>query len=83
MLNNLAKSFYECYQKGLEKKEMTINIILNLYLIEPINSFIEENKDNEILDDKIIKNSFKNSGEEINYVFNSFRNEEFEKYYNN
>ena len=65
ILNILSKSFYECYLRGLDKKEMTINIILNLYLIEPINCFFEEKKDNfDILEDKSIKNAFKNSGEE-------------------
>ena len=82
-LFNLANSFYQCYLIGKEKNEMTINIILNLSLIGPINNYIKENKDKDkILENKEIKNSFKVPGEEKDYVFKSFRNEEFEKYYN-
>ena len=83
ILFNLANAFYQCYLIGIEKNEMTINIILNLSLIEPINNYIKENKDNDkIIENKEIKNTFKLPGEEKEYVFNSFRNEEFEEYYN-
>ena len=83
ILLKIANSFYQCYLTGIEKNEMTINIILNLYLIEPINNFIRENKNNsKIIENTELKNSFKLPGEENDYVFTSFRNGEFDKYYN-
>ena len=44
-LSLIAKFFNDCYSECLNKKNMTLNIILNYYLGNKISKFIVENKD--------------------------------------
>ena len=80
-LANLSNAFYQCYAKGLEDSKLTIKIVLNLYLIEPINSFIKEKKDKEKMENTTIKNNFKKAKGENYYVLDSFGSESFNEFY--
>ena len=81
-LANLSRIFYECYKEGVKKSNLTLNIILNYYLIEPINSFIKVNKNNkEPIKEIVINNTFKKAEKESFYMFNSFGDEDFNEFY--
>ena len=84
-LKNLAKlsrDFHECYKEGLKNSKLTINIILNTYLIEPINSLIKKYKQTKvIIKDMNINNNFKKAEEEQTYMFNFFGDNNFNEYY--
>ena len=80
-LADLSKAFCECYKNGIKNSKMTINIMLNFYLIEGINSFINKTKNNndEIQSDTIT-NKFSINKEE-SYMFRKYGNEDFKRYY--
>ena len=81
-LANLSRAFYECYKERVEKSNLTLNIILNYYLIEPINRFIKENKNNKgPIKEIVINNTFKKAEKESFYMFNSFGDEDFNEFY--
>jgi hypothetical protein len=80
-LADLSNAFYQCYVEGLEDLKMTIKIVLNLYLIEPINSFIKEKENKEIKEKTIIRNNFKKKKGENYYVLDSFGSENFNEFY--
>ena len=80
-LADLSKAFCECYKNGIKNSKMTINIMLNFYLIEGIYSFINKTKNNndEIQSDTIT-NKFSINKEE-SYMFRKYGNEDFKRYY--
>jgi len=42
-LSKYSKYFYSCYIDGVKKEKITYNMILNLHLIQKINSYIDSN----------------------------------------
>ena len=83
-LANIAKAFNDCYKFKLTNSAITINIILNLHLIEPINKYIKENDKGEVkIKSGTIKNNFKIPKDNVPYVFESFKDINFNEYYRN
>lgn len=94
-LADIARAFNECFLYFSEKSQLTINIILNFHLIEPINNYINEkvnekalakakNAPKTIIDKEItIRNNFKIPKENVPYLFNSFGDKKFILYYTN
>ena len=81
-LADLSKSFNECYEEGVKNSNLTLNIIHNYYLIEPINGFIKANKNNKgKIKEETISSKFKKAEGESYYIFDLFANEDFNKYY--
>jgi hypothetical protein len=62
---------------------MTLNIMLNLELVEQINNTINANRDKKdiSLSNKVIKKDRKNPKEDVPYVFKNFGDEQFDEYY--
>ena len=77
-LTNLAELFHKCYLNGLYKTDIkiTLNILLNYYLIDPINIYINVNKNKS---DKVFidtfTNCFKKDEKEKSYLYNYFGND--------
>ena len=92
-LANIARALNDCYKFKLLNSKITINTILNLHLIEPINKYIKENDIEEVKtksggklkNDKgiTIKNNFRIPKDNVPYVFDSFGDINFNKYYRN
>ena len=83
-LANIAKAFNDCYKFKLTNSKITINIILNLHLIEPINKYIKENDKGEVkIKSGTIKNNFIIPKDNVPYVFESFGDINFNEYYRN
>ena len=92
-LANIARAFNDCYKFKLSKSKITINTILNLHLIEPINKYIKENDKGGVKTKPVvqlknaegitIKNNFKIPKDNVPYVFDSFGDINFNKYYRN
>ena len=98
-LADIARAFNDCFLYSSKNSQMTINIILNHHLIEPINKYINETLNKETISKKeaeakekmeskiiitketTIRNNFKIPKENVPYLFNSFRDKNFNSYY--
>ena len=82
LLSNLAELFFKCYKDKKLENKLTINSLLNYYLIEPINSYIKNSQKNkEILNTQSIANIFQKPQLEKSAVCKGFGSDDFNYIY--